>query len=360
MQANEVLYVLGQNSWLDWIEPFLTSPSKDVCVVAEEGSLDVAYSSVLRVVNQFTPEGVIFLSHHDTLERDAALSEVLKQEHGIPSVAQPKSVALLAKDKALMSLHAKAVPGLNTIESISIDRASEYLERNPGHSLALKDPAGTEGLGFQVIRSQAEVDKLLPSLAFSSHYLLQPFISGSEYSVNLITDGQRSLLFEPVYKSENSIENWVHPCRRPRYCPSLTTDSSIRKRLLSCSRDYSKEIEAFGLLEIEFIVDDSGEIWFLEVNPRLSATMRMVSVASKRSIFTELTSLLSPTLLDDMVLPTHGFSAEVALSASKKKELEASWTRDSNYWVSSRLTVFEECDQQLASTLSKITGTGAI
>lgn len=269
-----LLVVLGQASWLEWLPEFLDHPTYTTELVTLPPDSDGAFVRGAR------HDGVVFLSHHSTLGRDAQLAESLRREASVPVLCHPLPVAVLAGDKRAMAGFAAAVPGLRAIPELTPRLAVDYLGVRAGNAVVRKQRRGTEGQGLRVLREVGDLERA------EEDWLLQPFVDGCEFSVNLIRRGERVLAFEPVFKGSTSLDG-VHPCRRERLCPWPDLGPAERRRMIALAVRYAAAIGADGLVEVEFVLRGEDVI-FLEVNPRLSATMRLASLACERSIFVEL------------------------------------------------------------------------
>jgi hypothetical protein len=143
------------------------------------------------------------------------------------------------------------------------------------------------------------------------------------------------MVFEPVYKGATTTVG-IHPSRRPRFCPWPHLDATLRDRLVTVAEAYARAAGVIGLTEIEFIVSDD-RIHLLEINPRLSATMRMTSVACGRSIFAELPrSRLDPDWPGASPRPVF-FTAELPIPAGTDPRVLERLPEPR--WLSSRVTL---------------------
>jgi hypothetical protein len=320
-----VLYVLGARSWLSWILPFLDFPDVDVDVCTWEMGSDPPHELTA------TYDGVVLLSHHNTVVRDAEYAL------GRPSVfAQSPAAAQMAFDKRDMAAAARRVAGLTPLPEIDPLGALEYLERHPGATIIAKIVHETEGHDLRIMSSTTEVNDFVRK-SYSQEYLLQPYIFGHEYSVNLILDDGGASVYPPVYKGVNSLP-FVHASRRHRMFPAerfVHVDSDYLMRI-AC--DYSRAIGARGLVEVEFL-DSPDKLFLVEVNPRHAATLRMSATATGVNPFHMLALCALGHPVEDRHIPSHALSVEYPTPAYMPLATTARIAELGDSQISSRVTI---------------------
>jgi hypothetical protein len=272
-----VAFVLAERSWTRWLLPFLRHDAYET----RTHWMDSDWPAVLDDLGVGTNLLIPF-SLHDTLFPTASVIAELSSTRRGAIIHASKQVALLAHDKRLMAQIAATIPGCRPIPELDVKEAQERLADGEIPAVVVKASDTTEGRGLRVCRT---VDHLRATDVGPPEYLLQYFVDGLEYSINLVCHGGDCLAFEPVCKGPTSSEG-IHPCRRLRFCPCPRLLPATRQRLVTVATEFARAIGVDGLVEIELILA-GNEIFFLEVNPRLSATMRMTSLACNRSIFTE-------------------------------------------------------------------------
>jgi hypothetical protein len=329
----KVIFVLAERSWLRWLPGFLQHPHYQAVI----HHLDVheGRDTAAELVRPGA-DAIVLLSHHTTLLRDARLGEQLIALGAPHVIFQSEPVARLALNKRQMAEVARCIPGCHALPELSGDEAREYLSSNSNAAVVSKSVNSTEGRTMEVARSTEMLDAIPCDGLVGPDRLLQPFLDGLEYSVNLVCGPGRCITFEPVCKGRTSPDG-LHPCRRLRYCPCLFTDTSLRKRLLKVSRCYARGVGAMGLVEIELIVSNN-RIFLLEINPRLSATMRMASIACGRSIFADTPLLfLNPCKYSRPARPVT-FTAELPVPRDADLQRLLQLQEHMPLWLSSRVT----------------------
>ncbi|MDA7946073.1 MAG: thiamine pyrophosphate-dependent enzyme [Hyphomicrobiaceae bacterium] len=339
-----VSYVLAARSLAAWIEPFVQSDAFDASIAFWENG--EAPPTKLR---QGDP--AVLLSTHDTLFRDAELAENARN-----IMAHNVFAAKIAHDKHLMATHAQTISGLTPIPEFSIESAAEYLAQAGDHTILAKKISGTEGVSNIVIGNDNDLRKFEKSEK-TREYLLQPFISGDEISVNLILGPRNSAhIYHPVGKGK-SLPNKPHPALRERRFPltrSCEGDFDVRQAM-DVAKSYAAQIRSWGIYEIELIYKD-GKLYFLEVNPRISATLRMSMVVSERNVLLDLANVATFRPIGSSRIRTKGVSEEFPLGKEEIAVLKSRMsTGDGVHFSSRRVTVFGRSKQELLAKKSEIT-----
>src|SRR6185369_16359938 len=77
----------------------------------------------------------------------------------------------------------------------------------------------------------------------------------------------------------------VPPWRRLRLCPYPPLPAGLEALLRADARALADAIDTAGFVEIEYLVTADGRRVVLEINPRVSGTMRIASLATGIPIF---------------------------------------------------------------------------
>lgn len=316
---------MSVRSWLEWILPFL--PNRD-------GATNIAHwddgSPAPAELLADDRRPIILLSHHDTLLRDAELAR------GRANIlAQPASVARLAHDKRAMADVAGRVDGLLPIPHLTLAEALDHLA-SPGASWIVAKPVGsTEGRELRVVGSPDELRRLSPTIG-RDDFVLQPALEGHEYSVNLIVDDRFCHVYAPVSKGSN-LPFGVHPAKRPRTFPARTTRSTSA-RLMAAAAGYALAVGARGLVEVELLESD-GDLYLVEFNPRLSATLRMSILGSAENLLSSLHRVLAGGLSESRFVPPTGHAFEIPLPPGITRRALTALRGLGDVHLSSRITV---------------------
>jgi len=309
-----VRVVAGTEAWLEWMAPFLADPR---------------YSVEISEPRLAPAEAVVFLSSHETLRRDGSYAGPL-QEIGVPVVVcQPPMVVELAHDKRAMARRARQVDGMSPIPELDPREAQRALAMRRTKFIVAKRNNGTEGSGM-VLFERAEDLTTTGVRLYEGGYLLQPFIGGEEFSVNMVWHEQHCNVYPAVSKGRSSE---THPILRTRRCPAPLPDALLR----SCI-EYMRPFSPSGPVEIEFI-RRSGEYFLLDVNPRVSATLRMTAVAAASNPFSDLIAAAIGKGSLGKIVPARQHAMEWPLARELDPDQKAHLERRKNTWVSTRITI---------------------
>jgi predicted ATP-grasp superfamily ATP-dependent carboligase len=191
----------------------------------------------------------------------------------------------LGMSKRLMARRAAVVEGMEAIPEMTPADAAKYLAARPGRIVVAKPNDGTEGDGLQLFR-RADNLSTTGTRLYEGGHVLQPFLAGDEFSINMVWHGGRASVYPPVSKGAVDAQA-THPIFRARTCPAgLRRDPCWPGLMESCFR-YLEPFKPEGPVELEFI-RRSDRFFLLDVNPRLSATLRLNAVASETNPLTDL------------------------------------------------------------------------
>jgi predicted ATP-grasp superfamily ATP-dependent carboligase len=270
-----------------WFAHFLAPPAQQrVAVLGEAPAIDVG--EVLDTLEAAGADRVILHSGHDTLLRDRALAGALAS-HGYRSVAQSARATAIGLDKRLMKefFDQHGFAGLPWT-------TGERLPTVAGDPLVVvKARHGTQSRGTMLARLSGHTP--------GPDEIAELYADGTEYSMVVFRDGDRTVTLPPIWKGRTSTE-LVPPWRRLRVCPHAPIDAGLEDELRASARAIAAAADAVGLIEIEYLVTDDDRVNVLEINPRISGTMRLAAMATGVPIF----SLYDNDMTGDLLAVAHG------------------------------------------------------
>jgi len=270
-------YILAPGSLRSWFPYFTELGDDDVTLaIGERPDVDVT-----GLAAELGPPGAgrqaVFYSAHHTLRRDRCLGDGLVLL-GFDVHCQSHHATALGADKLVMKEFLRR-NGLPTPawrgHGGPIGGDGERTAPDGGH-VVVKDRHGTQSAGTRLARGNR--CELRPG-EFCEHYC-----SGVEYSVNVYRGEGRMVIFPAVWKGRTSLD-LIPPWRRLRLCPYPDLPESVRSRLFRMAGRIASAAAARGYLEVEFLVSDNEDITVLEINPRVSGTMRLAAMATGIPIF---------------------------------------------------------------------------
>jgi hypothetical protein len=217
---------------------------------------------------------VILYSSHSTLRRDCDLGALLRAA-GHDVFCQTHYCAELGYDKVVMKQffddHAFPTPrwGIG-----SVPRGMSNLTCEDSR-IVIKNRHGTQSKDMRLLSNGP---------APSTEEFCELFVEGVEYSVLAFGDSSRHVIFPPVWKGPSTSE-LTPPWLRMRLCPNPYLAPDIEDQLRSMTLAIARAARGWGFIEAEYIVSGMNEIWVLEINPRISGTMRISAMATGVPIF---------------------------------------------------------------------------
>lgn len=269
-----VLYLISPRSAGEWFRYFAVLTAEDrVQEIGEDPDVDEqAVRRELTAGLATRMRRVVMFSSHDTLLRDVFLAERLRAD-GISVIGQSQACARIGYDKFAMKLLFDT-HGLGTARW---GYASEMSSISPGGTpVVVKNRHGTQSAGTRLSTAA--------HCALRGDEFAEVFIDGVEYSVVVFRDRHGLATFPPVWKGPTS-PDLVPPWRRLRLCPDPEIDAALDRRLRAAAAKVVVLADGIGHAEVELIVDCVGDIHLLEINPRVSGTMRISAMATRIPIF---------------------------------------------------------------------------
>lgn len=188
----------------------------------------------------------------------------------------------------LTKLNVPHIPGetVNTIESLR-EKVKEI-----GFPVLLRPSYVIGGRGMVVLQSESEFEKYLQQHTSSLLFpiLIDAYYPGKEVEVDVVTDGTDIVIpaiFEHVEKAG------VHSGDSMAITPPITLSNAMKNKILAYTEKIAKGIDFKGVFNIQFVIY-RDELYVLEVNPRASRTVPIVSKVTGVNMI----ALATQTLLD--------------------------------------------------------------
>ncbi|MCL5247060.1 pyruvate carboxylase [Cellulophaga sp. 20_2_10] len=151
---------------------------------------------------------------------------------------------------------------------IAIDEAKRI-----GYPLMLKAASGGGGRGMRVIRTEEELEKAFPEArreslnAFGDDTVfLEKFVENPKHiEVQIVADMHGNMVH--LYERDCSVQRRYQ--KVIEFAPSIGLPQETRDSLYKYALDICKAVNYNNIGTVEFLVDDDGSIYFIEVNPRI-------------------------------------------------------------------------------------------
>lgn len=258
----KIFYIMS-SSISKWFSYFCSEKNYKEIVVRNLPLDNKVSEEITRIECLYGKEVEIYiLSSHISLNRDICLARLLIKK-GYVVYAQSD----MATDY-----------GINKVYQKEMFEVNKYLtpqwtvsHKNINNDYLIKKNNATEAKGVTWYNNKT---------SHRRDIYFEKYISGTEYSVNVFSDKMQSLAFPAVYKGVNSKE-LVPPYMRIRLCGKYNNQVEIYvNKMQNIALELSKEINNYGFMEVEFLVDKEGNIYILEINPRVSGTLRIATLAA--------------------------------------------------------------------------------
>jgi len=175
----------------------------------------------------------------------------------------------------LNELEIPHIPGATAASPEEVFALAEKL----GYPLLLRPSYVIGGQGMMVVHSPAQLATVMATYdqygVTEAAYplLLDRFMEGIEVEVDAVTDGRDVVIHVLVQHVERA---GVHSGDSISFLPAIDLPDEVRDRLVDYTERMARSLSHKGLLNIQFVIHD-GEVRVLEVNPRASRTVPIVS-----------------------------------------------------------------------------------
>ncbi len=255
---------------------------RDSGALVEERDVD---SALLPDLLAQPPACVVPLLHGESGE-DGAIREVLELLR-VPYVGSVPSACRVAFDKTV----AKAVvgrAGISTPEFVALPHETfrelgagavmRVIRERLGLPLVVKPAKGGSALGCTVVREADQLPgAMVGAFAYGDTALVERFVEGTEVAVAVIDTGKGPEAL-PVVEIRADGGSYDYTARYTAGSTEFLVPATLSEDLLRrCAEVALLAHEVLGLRDLsrsDLIVDEHGEVWFLEVNvaPGLTET----------------------------------------------------------------------------------------
>ncbi len=146
---------------------------------------------------------------------------------------------------------------------------------------------GSGGFQSQILQTEEEVNQYANRHHFSSRepVLVQELIQGTDVSVSLLCTGRTAITLS-VNEQLIGLPK-LGKGRTKAYCGNivpLKAASEKVNRLAKISEDVCNQLKLIGSNGIDYVMDEEGTPFFMEINPRIQATIEAIELVSNFNI----------------------------------------------------------------------------
>lgn len=268
--------------------------------VVPKGDSPGFIQSILKIIDTERPDAII----------SGPESELLTLSKNKRDIEQ-RGALLLCPDYKYVSICADKMKTYEAFRTLNIPYPGLYIERKVKFPCVVKPRIGRGSLGVYIARSEKELDFYVDMV---KEPIIQEFIKGREYSIDMLTDKNGDAL-SIVPRLRLDVESGI----------STKGVTVYDKEIITYCRKIAKHLKLFGPSCIQCIRDVKG-LKFIEVNARFGGGS-ILSMKSDPSIIPNLIKMIKR----ERPCPSKGFKeglvmlrnySEVILSETKAKKIQ--------------------------------------
>ncbi|USK71115.1 carbamoyl phosphate synthase large subunit [Peribacillus asahii] len=210
----------------------------------------------------------------------------------------------------LQKLDIPHVPGTmaNNVDEL-IESALEI-----GFPVLLRPSYVIGGQGMEIIRSKESLlNRIENGVALVYPVLIDSYIPAKEAEIDLIADG--SDIYVPIV-AEHVEKAGVHSGDSMAFLPAQTLSQATKEKMVDYAKRIVNELSYNGLMNIQFVIDGE-KVYVLEVNPRASRTIPIISKVTGVSLVQVATKVLLGTYKLSDVFEKTGLMEDIPYSVVK-------------------------------------------
>lgn len=246
--------------------------------------------------------------------KDAGLVFIGPSAEAIRAMGDKVSARRIATDAGVGPVPGTTAPVPSA--ELAIVAASEI-----GYPIAVKASGGGGGRGFRVARSEDELPKAFEgSRGEAERYFANPDVYLERYlehprhiEVQVFGDSHGTIV--AIGERDCSIQRRHQ--KLVEEAPSPVVTPELRERLLDASEQLSVAVNYVGAGTIEYLLDDDGAFYFLEMNTRIQVEHTVTEMVTGIDLVKEqiLVADGAPLSFGREVRATHGWAIECRINA---------------------------------------------
>ncbi|GMQ56720.1 carbamoyl-phosphate synthase (glutamine-hydrolyzing) large subunit [Vallitalea sediminicola] len=171
---------------------------------------------------------------------------------------------------------------INRPKGSSVSSATEAIKvaNDINYPVLIRPSYVIGGRAMMVVRNDSDLEQYLSeaaSISADHQILIDEYIEGIEVEVDAISDGEDILIPGIMEHIERT---GVHSGDSICVYPPRTLSEKVIDIIIGYTKKIAKALEVIGLMNIQFVVRDE-EVYIIEVNPRASRTVPILSKVTK-------------------------------------------------------------------------------
>lgn len=258
----------------DRTAPFVRAADEAVCIgpaPSKESYLRI--DKIVEVCRQLKVDAVH--PGYGFLSENGAFAEALDQAGIIFIGPTPHAMRVmgdkLAAKEAVKAHGVPLVPG--TEGAVSGLKEAEAVARTISFPILIKAAAGGGGKGMRIVENEGELREGLERAISEAQnafgdgsVFIEKFVKGPRHvEVQVLADMHGNTVY--VFERECSIQRRYQ--KVVEEAPSAVLTPELRKRMGQAAVNVAKSVDYVGAGTVEFLLDASGDFYFMEMNTRL-------------------------------------------------------------------------------------------
>jgi carbamoylphosphate synthase large subunit len=237
---------------------------------------DCEYEPLVDLALSEKVDAVISIAGPDIVNvRDSHVKDVLEGKHGIPVLANPIDAVMTAANK-IKTKEFLAKHGLPTTEGKRANSIPEALSiaKDFGYPIVVKIPDNSGGIGMRLAENRLD---LIKSVGKQKGVLLEKYVSGPEFSVEVLNFEGKAIPLLPVFKGYTN-HSCLHPMERVKLAPApLSESNTALLRDMALKAITALNVQPTG--DVDIVWSENGPL-ILEINPRFGGVTALSMAAS--------------------------------------------------------------------------------
>ena len=237
---------------------------------------------------------IVFLVLHGKFGEDGTIQSIFEKV-GIIYTGSGPQPSRLAMDKVetqvLLKQNGILVPDFFILEKQNQSQALDFLERFGGCPVVVKPAREGSSIGITIVRRPEDFGEAVKNaFEFSSRILVDRYLVGREITSGVL-GGEALALIE--IRSKNKFFDFTAKYQKGMsdYIVPAEISAEQTRRIQEISQTAFKVIGCRDMARSDFILDEQGNVYFLEINtiPGFTATSLLPMAAQNKGLnFTEL------------------------------------------------------------------------
>lgn len=219
------------------------------------------------------------------------------------------------REEFLQLLERLGIPLPKGSTAFSLDTALK-IANDIGYPVLVRPSYVLGGRAMEIVYSDSELSEYMTyatDLSPDHPVLIDKYLTGKEVETDSVCDGDDCLVVGIMEHIERA---GVHSGDSFAVYPAQSLSQKIKDTVVDYTIQIGKELGIKGLFNIQFIIDDKDDVYVLEVNPRASRTVPILSKVTGVQMVSAATRIMMGETLADIGYST-GLQKESSLITVK-------------------------------------------